>query len=157
MIYYSIIFHAIDPKKHAVIYEDRTLTVTTIPLRHSVPTCGFFFEEKPRRIHQETGAKPFQYAYCSDTGYKPAICKWIQGADVLYHESTYTEEFHDRAEKYLHSTAREAAMTARDANVGKLLLGHFSKRFLDEKPLLDEARAVFPNSFLAKEGLVMDV
>ena len=97
------------------------------------------------------------YAYCSDTRYMPSLAEKVKGVDLLYHESTYTEEFHDRAEKYLHSTAREAAMTARDANVGKLLLGHFSKRFLDEKPLLDEARAVFPNSFLAKEGLVMDV
>ena len=61
----------------------------------------------------------------------------------------------DGAEVYV--ALQSVPMAGSRSNVGKLLLGHFSKRFLDEKPLLDEARAVFPNSFLAKEGLVMDV
>ena len=148
---YSIIFHAIDPKKHAVIYEDRTLTVTTIPLRHSVPTCGFLFEEKPRRIHQETGAKPFQYAYCSDTGYKPAICKWIQGADVLYHESTYTEEFREAADRYQHSTAKQAAKIAKKAGVKQLIIGHFSARIIDQTLFLKEAQTEFENTILGKD------
>lgn len=148
---YSVIFHHIDPKRHAVIFEDRTLSVSTIPLRHSVPTCGFLFEEKPRRVHRETGAKPFQYAYCSDTGYKPAICKYIQGVDVLYHEATYTEEYRASADRYQHSTALQAAKIAAKAGVGKLILGHFSARFTDQSVFLTEAQQAFPNVVLAEE------
>jgi len=60
----------------------------------------------------------------------------------------------EKAVKYLHSTAREAAMTAKDAGVKQLLLGHYSKRYLDETPLLKEAKEVFPNTFLTDEGKV---
>ena len=63
----------------------------------------------------------------------------------------------DKAVKYLHSTAREAAMTARDAGVNKLLLGHYSKRYQDERPLLEEAKAVFKESYLTDEGKVFEV
>jgi ribonuclease Z len=62
-----------------------------------------------------------------------------------------------RAEKYWHSTARQAAQVAHDAGVGKLLLGHYSSRYEDEKVLLDEAREVFPNAFLTDEQDVFDV
>ena len=48
-------------------------------------------------------------------------------------------------------------MVARDANVGKLLLGHYSSRYRDESVLLDEAKAIFPNSYLTNEKLVFDV
>lgn len=148
---YSIIFHPIDPKKHAVIFEDRTLTVTTIPLRHSVPTCGFLFEEKPRRVHRETGEKPFQYAYCSDTGYKPAITKWIKGVDVLYHEATYTEQYREAADRYQHSTAKQAAKIALKAEAKQLIIGHFSARITDQNLLLEEAKQVFENTILGQD------
>ena len=46
---------------------------------------------------------------------------------------------------------------ARDAHVGKLLLGHFSARYDDDKCLLDEAKAIFENSWLTNEGLVFNV
>lgn len=154
---YSIIWHAIDPKKHEVIYDDRTLTVTTLPLRHSVPTCGFLFEEKPRRRHEETGEKPFSYAYCSDTGYKPAICKWIDQVDVLYHESTYTEEMRESANRYQHSTAKQAAKIATKAHAGKLILGHFSARYTDQQVFLDEALPEFANTILAIEEKTYDL
>ncbi|GHT02252.1 ribonuclease Z [Bacteroidia bacterium] len=48
---YPVIFQAFDPKKNALIFEDRTLCVSTIPLKHRVPTAGFLFEEKPKRAH----------------------------------------------------------------------------------------------------------
>ena len=48
---YEIIFHAIDPTVQQVIYEDRSLTVETVPLRHRVPCCGFIFREKPTLPH----------------------------------------------------------------------------------------------------------
>lgn len=48
---YKVIFHAIDPHKKDLIYEDRSITVHTIPLRHRIPCCGFLFAEKPRPNH----------------------------------------------------------------------------------------------------------
>jgi ribonuclease Z len=92
------------------------------------------------------------YAYCSDTAYLELIAEQIKDANLLYHEATFTEEEVDKARETLHSTAREAAALARLANVEKLLLGHFSARYRDLAPLLDEARTVFENSFLALEG-----
>lgn len=48
---YQVVFHEFATKEPAVVYEDRTLTVTTIPLRHRIPCCGFLFAEKPRPNH----------------------------------------------------------------------------------------------------------
>lgn len=100
---------------------------------------------------------PRAYAYCSDTRYLPALHERLQGVTTLYHESTYGEDNRQKAEKYNHSTAREAAMVARDAGVGQLLLGHYSSRYEDERVLLREAQAIFPNSFLTDEMAVFDV
>ena len=76
---------------------------------------------------------------------------------TLYHESTYDDFNIDRAQLYYHSTAGQAAQVARDAKVGKLLLGHFSARHYNEEALLQDARKVFPESFLTNEGLTFDV
>lgn len=154
---YEVIFHAIHPRLHEVIYEDRTMTVTTIPLRHTVPTCGFLFEEKRMRRHEEQGIKPFSYAYCSDTGYKPAIVPYIKGVDVLYHEATYPEEYKDAAERYQHSTAKQAGKIAQKAEAGKLIIGHFSARIIDQAIFKQEAETEFPNVILAKERQTYDL
>ena len=105
----------------------------------------------------EPAAAPRSYAYCSDTRYMPHLHEQLQGVSLLYHESTYTTEHEDRALLYYHSTARQAALVARASSVGKLLLGHYSARYNDETLLLEEARKVFPNSFLADEGKVFRV
>lgn len=100
---------------------------------------------------------PLSYAYCSDTRYLRHLHELIKGVSTLYHESTYAEDNIEKARIYHHSTAAQAAMVARDANVGKLLLGHYSSRYRDESVLLDEAKAIFPNSYLTNEKLVFDV
>lgn len=100
---------------------------------------------------------PRSYAYCSDTRYLPHLHELIKGVSTLYHESTYAEDNVEKARIYHHSTAAQAAMVARDANVGKLLLGHYSSRYRDESVLLDEAKAIFPNSYLTNEKLVFNV
>ena len=100
---------------------------------------------------------PRSYAYCSDTRFMPALKEQVKGVTVLYHESTYTSEQEDRAKMYYHSTARQAATIAAGAGVGTLLLGHYSARYNDEQVLLEEAKAVFPNSILTQEGMVFDV
>ena len=192
---YEVVFHPIDASSRTVIYEDRSLTVETIPLTHRLPTCGFLFREKPslphiRRdmidFHQiptsqimnikngadwttadgelipnsrlvTPAAPPRSYAYCSDTRYMPDLHRQLKGVSTLYHESTYGEDNLQMAQKYNHSTARQAATVARDAGVGQLILGHYSSRYTDERVLLDEAREVFGNVRLANELDVIDV
>jgi ribonuclease Z len=79
------------------------------------------------------------------------------GVSTLYHESTYGEDNLTLAQKYCHSTARQAAQVALDAHAGKLLLGHYSQRYDDEQVLLREAQKVFPQSFLTDEQAFFDV
>ena len=105
-----------------------------------------------------TAADPaISYAYCSDTKFSRRVIKNVEGVDWLYHEATYDESLRVKAHKRYHSTALEAATIARDAGVKQLIIGHFSKRYLDETPLLDEARSIFPATRLANEGLVVDL
>ena len=192
---YEVVFHPIDASKQEVVYEDRSLTVETIPLMHRLPTCGFLFREKPSLPHIrrdmidfygiptsqllniKNGADwtmddgtvipnerlvspadpPRAYAYCSDTRYMPELYKQLNGVTTLYHESTYGEDNLAMAQKYNHSTAREAALVARDAGVRQLVLGHYSSRYENEQVLLDEAREVFENVRLSNELDVIDV
>ena len=97
------------------------------------------------------------YAYCSDTRYIDSLWQLLQGVNTLYHESTYGDDHLPQAEKYCHSTARQAAMVARQAGVGKLLLGHYSSRYEDENVLLQQAREVFEKTLLTNEMDVIDV
>jgi ribonuclease Z len=93
------------------------------------------------------------YAYCSDTGYHEPIIDQIKGVDLLYHEATFTDDEAAKALETYHSTARNAATIALKAGVTRLLIGHFSARYKDLEPTLDEARSVFKNTELATEGL----
>lgn len=101
--------------------------------------------------------KSYSYAFCSDTRYKPDIVPIIQNVDLLYHESTFLEDLKDMADYTGHSTAKEAGIIARDANAGKLILGHFSNRYKNLDVLLEEAKSVFDNSFLPKQLQVFEV
>lgn len=92
------------------------------------------------------------YAYCSDTAYNENIVEQLTPIDVLYHEATFTSDELQRARETLHSTAAQAAAMARLTGAKHLLLGHFSARYKDLSPILEEARAVFENSHLAIEG-----
>lgn len=92
------------------------------------------------------------YAYSSDTQYFDKMIEYVQGVDLLYHESTFIEKQKDRARATMHSTAKEAATVASKAGVGKLLLGHFSARFRQTEEVLDEAKGVFSNSICVEDG-----
>jgi ribonuclease Z len=96
--------------------------------------------------------KSRSYAYCSDTAYNQQLMSTLQGVDLIYHEATFLDEKELQASKTLHSTARQAALIALGAGASRLLIGHFSARYRDLAPLLDEARAVFPATDLAVEG-----
>ena len=178
-----------------VIYEDKALTVETVPLRHRLPCVGFVFREKEklRHINREmvdfhkvplallgriksgedyvkpdgtvvpnalltTDADPSRaYAYISDTLPLKSVVEAVEGADLLYHEATFLGDMQKRAKETYHTTAEEAARIAAEAGVKRLVIGHFSSRYLDEKPLLEEAQSVFPSTVLAQEGLILDV
>ncbi|MCF0236087.1 MAG: ribonuclease Z [Bacteroidaceae bacterium] len=189
---YAVVFHAVDHKQPQVVYEDRSVTVSTLPLKHRVACCGYLFRERPTLPHirrdmidflgipnyaikgikegadwtdadgrvwpnaqlvQPHEGRARSYAYCSDTIFRPALAELVGGVDLLFHEATFATSESARAKETFHSTAAQAAMIARDAEVGQLLIGHFSARYDDEQVLLDEARAVFERTNLAREGL----
>lgn len=192
---FKVEFHAVDTTKQQVVFEDRSLTVGTVPLDHRIACCGYIFREKPTLPHIrrdmidfygipisqigniKNGADwttpdgdivpndrltspadpPRSYAYCTDTRYMPNLYKAVEGVNLLYHDSTYDSSCADRARLYYHSTSQQAAMVARDGHVGKLLLGHFSARYDNESNILKEAKKIFPNTILAREGLVVSV
>ncbi len=100
---------------------------------------------------------PRSYAFCTDTSYTETILDQIRGVDVLYHEATFLHEHRERAAETGHSTTREAATIALKANVGKLIVGHFSARYEDLSELLSECKDVFPDTELAIEGHLFSI
>jgi ribonuclease Z len=187
---FNVVFHPLNFKKPQKIYTDNKVEVTSFPLKHSISTCGFLFEEiqKEANIKKECINKykipiaqikeikkgddfktasgkiipneeltippppPRSYAFCSDTAFHPPIAEIIGDVDLLYHESTFTEELKDWAKNTYHSTALEAGEIAKLSNAGKLILGHFSARYKNILPFLEEARSVFPNTEAAVDG-----
>ncbi|MBK5194468.1 MAG: ribonuclease Z [Proteiniphilum sp.] len=183
----------LNPDNHEILFENRSMKVTSFPLKHRIATNGFLFEEKetPRHIIREMidfyhiplkqlndikegvdyitsdgtvirneiltlpGNPAKRYAYCSDTAYAPEIIPHIEGVDLLFHEATFAESELVRAGETYHSTARQAAEIAKEANVKKLIIGHYSSRYNELGTLLKEAVAVFPDTKLAVEGKVL--
>ncbi len=182
-------------KSKVKIFENRTLEVWSIPLKHRLPTSGYLFVEKDPPLNvdkfkitkfnlsiaQITAAKrgeditlesgeiipnseitytPYRgrsYAYLSDTSYFAREAEMCQGVDTLYHESTYSHAEESVARQRGHSTAKEAAQVASAAGAHRLILGHFSTRYKELTPLLDEARALFPATELAIEGAKFEI
>jgi ribonuclease Z len=95
---------------------------------------------------------PKSYAFCSDTAYDESIIPIINEVDVLYHESTFLEKNEALAKPTKHSTAKQAATIAKKANVGTLILGHYSTRYDGLSEFKTEAERVFPNVKLARDG-----
>jgi len=192
---YEVCFNETDPYKHALVMEDRSLQVYSIPLKHRIPCCGYLFAEKQKEAHivremtdfyrvpvsqmkHIKGGADFitpegtvvpnsrltrpaepakKYAYCSDSSFAPEIVPMIKGIDLLYHEATFCEEDRVRSKETNHSTARQAAEIARRAEVKRFMIGHFSARYNSLSPLLDEAKEIYPSTFLANEGMVIDL
>lgn len=92
------------------------------------------------------------YAFCSDTMYDEQIVAYIKNVDVLYHEATFMHDTIARAIETMHSTTIQAATIAQKANVKKLIIGHFSSRYIDLSALLQESKTVFAETYLAEEN-----
>jgi len=100
---------------------------------------------------------PRSFAYCSDTAPFPGLTRFISGCDMIYHEATFGREMAETAHSTMHSTAEDAAMAANAAGATKLLIGHFSSRYKDPSILLDQAREIFPETYIAREGMTFDI
>ena len=187
---YEVKWHEVKTTEHRIIFENKTLEVWSIPLRHRVPTAGFLFREKMPALNvnkfkiekyglsiaQIVAAKrgeditledgtlipngeltylphqPRSYAYLSDTNYSAKAAERIQGVNLLYHEATYASTESQWAKGRGHSTTLEAARVAQLAGAKRLIIGHFSSRYKETAPLVEECRTIFENSHLATEG-----
>lgn len=95
---------------------------------------------------------PLIYSYVTDTAYLPDCAASVSESTLMYHESTFLDEEQQLAKERYHSTARQAAMIAKQAGVRNLLLGHYSSRYSDIEKFKKEAESVFPSVFLALSG-----
>jgi ribonuclease Z len=116
--------------------------------------AGMVFKNKDITI---SPPKPKKFAFCSDTGYHEPVVDEIRDVNLLYHEATFKNDMEKVAEEKLHSTAAQAATIAAKANAGALVIGHFSARYKHLDELLNEARAIFPQTWLAEDGKIFQV
>jgi ribonuclease Z len=103
------------------------------------------------------GPEPLSYAYCSDTSYFSRLASFVNGVNLLYHEATFSDSLYDLAKTTGHSTTSDAARIASEAGAGTLLIGHFSARYKDLSPLVEEARSIFPRTLAAVDGMSYEV
>jgi ribonuclease Z len=96
-------------------------------------------------------------AYCTDTRPCANSVALAHGADLLIHESTYAADMATEAHERGHATTVEAARVAAEANCERLLLTHFSSRYVDVAPLVDEARGVFAATDAAADFMTVRV
>jgi ribonuclease Z len=111
----------------------------------------------PNRLFTKGRPPAYSYAYCSDTAYFPEVVPIINKVTVLYHEATFLTTEKHRAHRTKHSTAEEAGKIAQQAGAGRLILGHFSNRYVDLAPFLDEAKSQFESTILGEEGGVYTI
>ncbi len=102
-------------------------------------------------------APPKSYAYCSDTAYFEQIIPQISNSTLLYHEATFLQQHAHLALKTMHSTPEQAAIIAKKANVGTLLLGHYSGRYNDYNEFKLQAQKIFTPTKLATDGTVFEI
>lgn len=149
-------------KRLPKIRMDKVEALQIPPEQRQLIKKGFPFTDSSGNVHQPEDLtlpadEEKSYAYCSDT-----ICDWsyldqIKGVNLLYHESTFMHDMLARAEETYHTTALQAGEIGKRGAVKKLLIGHFSARYRDLDPLLEEARSVFPNTELAIEGQKFEI
>jgi ribonuclease Z len=106
-------------------------------------------------IYLEKGKK---ISFVLDTRMNKMIIPFIKNADLFICESTFSKELKEKAKEYLHMTSEDAANVAKKAKVGKLILTHISARYeKNMKLILDEAKKIFKNSYLAKDLDVLEI
>ncbi len=192
---YTVEWHPTDTTRHALLWENRTVEVWSIPLRHRIATAGYLFREKTPPLNvdkaaiaryglsiaQITAAKrgegvqldtgetipagqltyrpyaPRSYAYLSDTNFSARAAGLCAGVDLMYHEATYAAAERKIARERGHATSAEAARAAVLAGARRLVIGHYSSRYKDEMQLVEEARALFAETYPATEGTTFTI
>lgn len=102
-------------------------------------------------------AQTQSYAYCSDTKYFSRLASFVKDVDLLYHEATFGKELSSLAQTTGHSTTIDAAKTAIEANAKDLIIGHFSSRYKEIMPLVEESRSLFSRTYPAIDGKSYEV
>ncbi|MFP4525757.1 MAG: ribonuclease Z [Bacteroidales bacterium] len=134
-----------------------------IPIRdiRNIKEGGSYVTKEGIEIsHQELTYPPYKprsYAYCTDTAYNRDILPIIKNVDLLYHEATFNEEHAELAGETFHSTAKQAATIAKEAEAKSLIIGHFSSRYKKTDQHLAEAKSIFKNTITAYDGLYFSV
>ena len=100
---------------------------------------------------------PRSYAYLSDTNFSAKAATLAKGADLMYHEATYAAAEQKTAKERGHSTSADAAKAALKAGAKRLIIGHYSSRYKNENILVEEARAIFPETYPATEGVTFTI
>src|SRR6266508_4042528 len=147
-------------REQELVYESARFTVMTRPLDHRIFALGYRLEDR-RVIHPSEVLGPprpgMAVSYCLDTRPCANAVKLSENADWVIHEATFTEELIEESNHFGHSTAIQAAETAREAGARRLLIAHFSSRFPDARPLLEEAGSVFPETYAAVDLVEREV
>ncbi len=114
-----------------------------------------------RTIHSEEIVGPprpgRKIVYTGDTRASKDIIKLAEGANLLIHEATFDDEMLERAQEDGHSTPNQAAEAAKKAGVKRLILTHISARYRMPKPLLEQARKIFPHVEVAEDFMKIDL
>lgn len=147
-----------DEKKHLPTIDKEKTEAIGVPSAYlSLVKRGHDYTASDGTVHRWQDLtiappSPRSYAYCSDTVMTPSYLPFIQQIDLLYHEATFLHEMVDRAVDTYHTTALQAAQVATEVGAKKLLIGHYSARYKDLKPLLQESKRAFAETQLALEG-----
>lgn len=133
--------------------------------QHNIPVTSYLdLKRGSDYVNSDTGihvanelltfdsGKKLSYAYCSDTVFDSRVAESVKDVRLMYHEATFMHDKLLRAQETMHTTAKQAAIIAKEANAEKLLIGHFSSRYDDLTELLHEAQTEFENTELALEG-----
>ena len=113
---------------------------------------------KPEQVlgEKRSGRK---FSFVTDTLYKPSIAEEVKGSDLLVCEGMFEDELIDQAKEKKHMTASQAATIARDADVRRMCMIHYSPRYTDREleKLLEQARAVWPKSELSRDRMNIEI
>ncbi len=96
--------------------------------------------------------QPRTYGFCTDTSCFLKLKNSLKNLNLLYFEATFSDKDRKLAKITGHSTASQAAALAKESGVDKLLIGHFSTRYKSINPLVNEARAIFPETYAVEDG-----
>ncbi len=154
--------HGIETLGYSFIEKDKRKIKTSYVKKLGIPDgpllgklqSGIPIDWKGRTVSPESATslvKGIKVTYLADTMQCSNCAKLAENADILISEASFTSEHEDKAEEYMHITAKQAALIANQANAKKLVLTHFSQRYKDTYEILDEAKTYFDNVVLAHD------